>query len=184
MALSSLTHLQASSGKWVVSVSGRGGHVRIRRYVLERLCCSTPFHFCTESLPPSRWVPNPIYALRSFRFSWSLVAFVVPVSLLPPPPPSPFPRTTVLVPIPSRPTGEYFCGRPARPLPVGSPWPQTRRPHNRCQVPVPCPPSPFLCHSRSPFAPSPKLAYSSDHSGPWVTPRHGRGPRDQGCREC
>ena len=59
MALSSLTLLQALSGKWVVSVSGRGGPVRIRRYVLERLRCSTPFHLRTESLPPSLWVPSP-----------------------------------------------------------------------------------------------------------------------------
>ena len=72
------------------------------------------------------------------------------------PPPSPFPRTTALVPIPSQPTGEYFCGRPARPLPVGSPWPRTRRPPNRCHVPRPCPPSPFLGHASGPFAPSPK----------------------------
>ena len=107
MALSSLTHIQASSGEWVVLVSGRGGHVQIRRYVLERLRCSTPFHLCIESLPPSLWVPSPLYALRSFCCSWSLVVFVVPVSLLPPPL-SPFTRTTVLVPIPSRPTGEYF----------------------------------------------------------------------------
>ena len=40
-----------------------------------------------------------------------------------PPPPSPFPRTPVLVPIPSLPMGEYFCGCPARSLPVGSPGP-------------------------------------------------------------
>ena len=89
MDLSSLTHLQASSGKWVVSVSGRGGHVRIRRYVIERLRISTPSHLRTESLPTSLWVPSPLYALRSFRCSWSLVDFAVPVSLCPPPPPFP-----------------------------------------------------------------------------------------------
>ena len=37
MALSALTHLQASSVEWVVSDSGWGGHVRLRRYVHERL---------------------------------------------------------------------------------------------------------------------------------------------------
>ena len=184
MALSSLSHLQALSGEWVVPVSGRGGHVRIWGYVLERLRCSTPFHLRIESLPPSLWVPIPLYALRSSRCSWSLVAFVVPVSLCPPPPPSPFPRTTVLVPIPSRPTGEYFRGRPARPLPVGPPCPRTRRPTNRCQGPVPCPPSPLLCHARGPFAPSPKSAYSGGLSGLWMNPRHGRGPRDQGFCAC
>ena len=83
MALSSLMHLQASSGEWVVLVSSRGGPVQLRRYVLERLRCSTPFHLRTESLPPSLWVPSPIYALRSFCCSWSLVAFVVSASLLP-----------------------------------------------------------------------------------------------------
>ena len=78
--------------------------------------------------------------------------------------PSPFPRTTVLVPIPSQPTGEYFRGLPARPLPVGTPWPRTRWTPNRCQGPVPCPPSPFLCHARGPFAPSPKSEFSGDQA--------------------
>ena len=55
--------------------------------------------------------------------------------------------TTVLVLIPPLPTGEYFCGRPARPLPVGPPWPRTRQNPKRCQGPVPCPPSPFRCHA-------------------------------------
>ena len=152
MALSSLTHIQASSGKWVVLFSGQGCHVRIRRSVLERLCCSTPFHRRTESLLPSLWVPSPVTPCHPFVapgpswLSWC-------PSLFCPPPPSPFPCTTALVPIPSQPTGEYFSGRPARPLPVGSPLPRTRRPPNRCQVPVPCPPSPFLCHARGPFAP-------------------------------
>ena len=91
MALSSLTRVTASSGEWFVLVSGRGGHVRIQRYVLERLRCSTPLHLGTESLLPSLWVPSPLYALRSFCCYWSLVDFVVPVSLLPPPPPPPFP---------------------------------------------------------------------------------------------
>ena len=77
-------------------------------------------------------------------------------------PPSPFPSTTVLVPIPSRPTGEYFCGLPARPLPVGSPCPRTLRPPNRCHGPLPFPPSPFLRHARGSLAPSPKQAFSSD----------------------
>ena len=81
-----------------------------------------------------------------------------------PPPPSPFPRTTVLVPIPSRPTGEYFRGLPARPLSVGSPWPRTLRPPNRCPGPRPVPPSPFLRHARGSLAPSPKHAFSSDHA--------------------
>ena len=92
MALSSLTRLQASSGEWVFfSFSGRGGHVQIRRDVLERLRCSTPFHLRTASLPPSLWVTIPIYSLQSFRCSWSLVDFVVPVSLCPLPPPPLFP---------------------------------------------------------------------------------------------
>ena len=52
------------------------------------------------------------------------------------PPPSPFPRTTVLVPIPSLPAGGYFRGRPARPFPVGLPCPQTCQPPKRCQGPV------------------------------------------------
>ena len=38
-------------------VSGRGGHVQMRRCVLERPCCSTSFHLRTESLPPRLWVP-------------------------------------------------------------------------------------------------------------------------------
>ena len=80
----------------------------------------------------------------------------------PPPPPSSFPRTTVRVPIPSRPTGGYFRFRSARPLPVGSPWPWTRRPPNRCHAPLPCPPSPFLCHARGTFTPIPNLAFSGD----------------------
>ena len=65
-------------------------------------------------------------------------------------PPSPFPCTTVRVPIPSRPTGEYFSGRPDRPLHFGSPWPRTRRPPNLCQGPIPYPPSPVLCHAHGP----------------------------------
>ena len=72
---------------------------------------------------------------------------------LPPPhTPSPFTHTTVLVPIPSLPSGEYFRGRPACPLPVGLPWPRTRRPPKHFQGPVPCPPSPFRCHARGPVA--------------------------------
>ena len=86
------------------------------------------------------------------------MSHVVPVSLCPP---SPFPRTTVLFPIPSRPTGEYFRGPPSRPLPVGSPWPRTLRPPNLCHGPLTFPPSPFLCHARGPFAPSPKSSISS-----------------------
>ena len=41
---------------------------------------------------------------------------VVPVSVCP----SPFPRTTVLVPIPSILTEDFFRGRPARPEPNGT----------------------------------------------------------------
>ena len=105
-------------------------------------------------------VPASLNAQVPSQFLWC-------PSLFCPPPPSPFPRTTVLVPIPSRPTGEYFRGRPARPLPFGSPCPWTRWPPNRCHGPLSYPPSPFLCHARGPFAPSPKLAHSGDHSGPW-----------------
>ena len=72
---------------------------------------------------------------------------------VPLPPPYPFSRTTVLVPIPSLPTGAYFRGRPARPLPVGFPCSRTRKTPKRCQVPVPCPLPPFLCHARGPFTP-------------------------------
>ena len=80
-------------------------------------------------------------AIDSPRKSWCL-------SLSAPPPPSPFPRTTILFPIPSLPTGDYFCGLHARPLPIDSPWPWTLLPPKRCQGPIPCPPSPFRCHSR------------------------------------
>ena len=59
--------------------------------MLEWLRCSTPFHFCTDSLPPSLWVPSPLNALQSCRGSGYLVAVVVPVSFLPPSPPPPFP---------------------------------------------------------------------------------------------
>ena len=140
--------------------------------VLERLRCSTPFQLRTESLRSSLWVPSPLYALQYFRYSWSLLVFLVPVSLLPPPLPSPFPCTTVLVPMPSQPTVGYFRGRSARPLPIGPPWPWTRRPPNRCHGPLPCPPPPFLCHARGPFAPIPKSAYSG---GPAV--RYNPAPR-------
>ena len=91
--------------------------------------------------------------------SIALSISAVPVSLLTPPP-SPCPRTTVLVRIPSRPTGEYFRGRPAGPPPVGSPWPRTLRPPNRCHGPLPFPLSPFLCHACGPFAPIPKSEIS------------------------
>ena len=84
-------------------------------------------------------------ALDSPRSSWCLS--------LSAPPPSPFPRTNILVLIPSLPTGEYFCGRPTRPLPVGSPCPRTRRPPKSCQDPVPCPPYLLRCHARSPVVP-------------------------------
>ena len=42
-----------------------------------------------------------------------------PSLCLPPPSPSPFPCTTVLVPLPSLLTEDYFCGRSARPCPAG-----------------------------------------------------------------
>ena len=48
------------------------------------------------------------------------------------------------------------------PLPVGSPWPRTLQPPNRCHGPRPFPPSPFLRHARGSLAPIPKQAYSSD----------------------
>ena len=70
-----------------------------------------------------------------------------------PPPPHTFPRTTVLVPIPSLPMGDYFRGCPARPLPVGSPWPRILRPPKLCQGPVPCTPYPFRVHARVTVAP-------------------------------
>ena len=84
-------------------------------------------------------------ALDTPRSSWCS-------SLSAPPPPYPFPRTTVLVPIPSLPMGGCFCGRPARPLPVGPSWPRTRRPPKRCQGPVPRPTSPFHCLAHGPVA--------------------------------
>ena len=127
MSLIALTQLQASSGEWV------SFGLRSRR-----------------SLPPSLWVPSLCFtSYDPFVDSWSSWLHGARLSSAPPPP-FPFPRTTVLVPIPSLPTGEYFRGRPACPLPVGSPWPRTRRPPNRCQGPVPYPPSPFLCHALSP----------------------------------
>ena len=150
MSVISLTRLQASSGKWV-SVG-----LRSRR-----------------SLPPSLWVPRPV--LRPTILSLFLVLLVLwCLSLFCPHTPLPSPCRTVLVPIPTPPTGEYFRGRPARPLPVGSPWPRTRWPPNRCQGPVPYPPSPVLCHSRSP----PHLALNRHWAVVlWSVPplRHGRG---------
>ena len=71
---------------------------------------------------PSLWVPNPrlrptilSLLLVPRGFSWCPSLFF--------PPPSPFSRTTVCVPIPSLPTEEYFCGRPARPHPASLPYP-------------------------------------------------------------
>ena len=52
------------------------------------------------------------------RRSISLLILVVPVSLSAPP--SPFPRTTVLVPLHSLQTGEYFRGRSPLPCSAGS----------------------------------------------------------------
>ena len=81
MALIGLTHLQASSGEWVGSYSGRGGHS------------------CLVSGCPSRFTPyDPLAVLGPLDFRGARLSSA--------PPPSPFPRTTVLVPIPSRPTGK------------------------------------------------------------------------------
>ena len=85
-------------------------------------------------------------ALDTTRSSWCS-------SLSAPPSPSPFPRTTVLVPITSLPAGEYFRGRPARPFSVSLPWPRTCRHPKRCQGPIPCPPSPLS----PPLASSPSV---------------------------
>ena len=53
-----------------------------------------------RSLQPIIWVPITLYSLQSFRFYWSSWFSWCP-SLFCPTPPSPFPRTTILVPIPS-----------------------------------------------------------------------------------
>ena len=122
MDLSSLTRRQASSNVWVFLVSGPGRHSWIRRYVLEQLRCSTPFHPRSVASPAQNsGCPARVYARKSFCHSWSLVGFCG--ACLSSAPPSPFPRTTVRVPIPSLPTEEYFCGRPARPHPAGLPCP-------------------------------------------------------------
>ena len=79
------------------------------------------------------------------------------------------PRTTVLVPIPSLPTGKYFRGHPARPLPVGPPWPQTRRPPKTLSGPrsMSTLPIPFPCSWSG---------HTLTLKG--ILRRHGRGPRD------
>ena len=59
---------------------------------------------------------------NSRRRSWTLVNDCGARLCLPPPPPSPFPHTTILVPIPSLLTEEYFLVRPARPYPAFPPW--------------------------------------------------------------
>ena len=56
---------------------------------------------------------------RSRQRLWTLVGDRGARICLPPPPPIPFPRTTVLVSIPSLLTEEYFRRRPARPQPAG-----------------------------------------------------------------
>ena len=61
--------------------------------------------FARESVPSS-----------TLRFS---LEYCVPVSLSTPPPPSPFPRTTVRVPLLSLLTEDYFCGRSALPCSAG-----------------------------------------------------------------
>ena len=78
----------------------------------------------------------------------------VPVSLSAPPNPSPFPRTTVRVPILSLLTEEYFRGRSARPRPAGPGLPVGRL---NVSGPRPCPPPPppysmaIISGSRSPL---------------------------------
>ena len=116
------------------------------------------------------------------RCSWFPLMIVVPLSVCPPPPlPSPFSRTTVLVPMPSLLTEEYFGGSPARPRPAAPPWTRTScRPPKRLLGPVLCPPPPpyymamlvswYGCTLVGKVA----VIYS-----PWVNPHHGRGPWDQ-----
>ena len=84
--------------------------------------------------------------------------------------PSPFPRTTVLVPLLSLLTEEYFCGCSARPCPAGP-----GRPVGCFDVsgPCPCPPPPppytmdIISGSRST-----QMGQVALLGGPWVIPRH------------
>ena len=61
-----------------------------------------------------------VACLCDTRRSISLLILAVPISLLStPPPPSPFPRTTVRVPLLSLLTGEFFMVTPRSPAPLG-----------------------------------------------------------------
>ena len=89
------------------------------------------------------------YALRSFRCSWSSWFRGACLSSAPPPP-FPFPVQPYLSRYPPYQQESIFVVVPLALSPSISPWPRNRQPPNRCQGPVPYPPSPFLCHARRP----------------------------------
>ena len=91
-------------------------------------------------------------------------------------PPSPFPHTTVRVPIPSLLTEDYFRGRSARLCPAGPGHPVG------CfdvSGPRPCSPPPLPPYSMAIISGSRSslMGQVALLGGLWVTPRHGRGPR-------
>ena len=134
-----------------------------------------------RSLPPSLWVPCPVLLPSILSLALVVLASWCP-SLFCPPTSLPFPCTTVFVPITSLLTGEYFRGRPVRPHPINYPWTRTLRPPKRRQGPVPCPPPltiPLPCSWSCRTLILTLNGHLAVISGPWVNPRHGRGPRDQ-----
>ena len=180
MALSSLTRQQVLPGVWFFF------SLRTRK-----ACPNTAVWARTDPLlyplpnldsghsSPSFWVPS--LCLRPTILSSLLVprGFRGAPLYFPPSPPTPFPRTTVCVPISSLPTEEYSCGCPARPHPAGLPWPGLPDGINASRGPFRSPPPPHsiamrvLVRSHPPFrAFCSGLQYVGDL-------RHGRHPRDQ-----
>ena len=178
MALISLTRQQASSGVWVFL------GLRTRKACPNTAVCArtAPLLYPVPPLDsglsiPSLWLPSPFTPDDPFVALGPSWVFVVPVSLLPPP--SPFPRTTVRVPIPSLPPEGYFCGRPARPHSAGLPCLGLPDGLDASRTPLRAPPPPHsiamivLVRSHPPFR---DFCSGLRSVG---GPSHGRGPRDQ-----
>ena len=146
MALSSLTRRQALSGEWVFL------GLRSRRACPNTAVCARAAPLLYP-VPPSDSGHSRLVSGCSARFTpydpfvalGPLWVFLVPVSLLPPPP-LPFPCTTVRGPMPSLPTGAYFCGRPARLHPAGLPCPVIPDGLDASRTPFRFPPSPIHRH--------------------------------------
>ena len=98
------------------------------------------------------------------------------LSLPPPQPPPPFPCTTVRGPIPSLPTGAYFCCRPARLRPAGLPCPGLPDGLDASWTLL-CVPPPQSIAIVSWSGRTLPIGHFVVVCGPWVKPRHGRGPQ-------